>query len=49
MRELVETKASPREYRKILRRRGIPSLRRGGLERVNEGITTVDEVLRVTT
>ncbi len=49
MRDLVKAKASPRDYRSILRRRGIPSLRRVGLERVKDGITTVDEVLRVTT
>jgi general secretion pathway protein E/type IV pilus assembly protein PilB len=49
MREMVKRKASPREYRQLLRQRGIPSLRRVGLERVKEGITTIDEVVRVTT
>jgi general secretion pathway protein E len=49
MRELVKQKASPREYRAILKRQGVSSLRRVGLARVKEGITTVDEVVRVTT
>lgn len=49
MRELIKHKASPREYRTLLRKRGIPSLRRAGMLRVKEGITTVDEVVRVTT
>ncbi|AKV00854.1 Type IV fimbrial assembly, ATPase PilB [Labilithrix luteola] len=49
MRELIKHKASPREYRMQLRKRGIPSLRRAGMLRVKEGITTVDEVVRVTT
>jgi len=49
MRELIKHKASPREYRTLLKKRGIPSLRRVGLAKVKDGITTVDEVLRVTT
>ena len=49
MRELVKKKASPWEYRTLLRRRGVHSLRRMGLLRAREGVTTVDEVLRVTT
>ncbi len=49
MRELVKAKASPRDYRQLLRKSGIPSLRRAGLQRVLDGTTTVDEVVRVTT
>ena len=49
MRELIKAKASPREYRMLLKKRGIPSLRRVGLQKVREGLTTVDEVVRVTT
>jgi general secretion pathway protein E/type IV pilus assembly protein PilB len=49
MRELVKHKASPREYRGLLKKRGVPSLRRIGLELVKDGRTTVDEVVRVTT
>lgn len=48
MREMVKMKASPRDYRMLLKRRGIPNLRRVGFERVKEGITTIDEVVRVT-
>lgn len=48
MRELIKHKASPREYRAMLKKRGIATLRRIGLTKVKEGLTTVDEVLRVT-
>jgi general secretion pathway protein E/type IV pilus assembly protein PilB len=49
MRELIKAKASPREYRQILRKRGVSSLRRVGFQRVKDGITTIEEVVRVTT
>jgi len=49
MREMVKAKASPRDYRAHLRKRGIQNLRRVGLERVKEGVTTIEEVVRVTT
>ena len=49
MREMIKAKASPRDYRLLLKKRGVPSLRRVGLQRVREGLTTVDEVMRVTT
>jgi len=48
LRELVKAKASARAYREILGRRRIRSLRRAGLEKVAAGVTTVEEVLRVT-
>src|SRR5262249_6953201 len=48
MRELIKNKASPREYRVQLKKRGIPTLRRIGMQHVREGRTTVDEVVRVT-
>jgi general secretion pathway protein E len=48
VRELVKAKAPAREYREIFGRRKIPSLRWAGMLKVNAGITTVDEVLRVT-
>jgi general secretion pathway protein E len=48
IRELVKAKAPAREYRDVYSRRKIPSLRRAGIQKVNEGVTTVDEVLRVT-
>jgi general secretion pathway protein E/type IV pilus assembly protein PilB len=49
LREMIKAKASPREYRQLLRKRGIASLRRVGFQRVKDGITTMDEVVRVTT
>jgi type II secretory ATPase GspE/PulE/Tfp pilus assembly ATPase PilB-like protein len=47
LRELVKAKAPAREYRDLYTRRKIPSLRRAGVQKVNAGVTTVDEVLRV--
>ncbi|MDF2693815.1 MAG: Type fimbrial assembly, ATPase PilB [Labilithrix sp.] len=49
MREMVKAKASPREYRQLLRKRGITNLRRVGFQHVKNGVTTVEEVVRVTT
>jgi general secretion pathway protein E/type IV pilus assembly protein PilB len=48
LRELVKAKAPARAYREIYLRRKIPSLRRAGMAKITEGVTTVDEVLRVT-
>jgi type II secretory ATPase GspE/PulE/Tfp pilus assembly ATPase PilB-like protein len=48
LRDLVKAKAPARAYREIYLRRRIPSLRRAGLLKVRAGVTTVDEVLRVT-
>jgi general secretion pathway protein E len=48
VRDLIKAKAGPREYRTWLNTRRVPSLRRIGFEKVREGITTVDEVMRVT-
>jgi|CZKU01.1.fsa_nt_gi general secretion pathway protein E/type IV pilus assembly protein PilB len=48
LRELVKAKAPAREYREIYARRKIPSLRWAGMLKVQAGITTVDEVVRVT-
>jgi general secretion pathway protein E len=49
LRDLVKAKAGQREYRAWLHARHVPSLRRVGFERVREGVTTIDEVMRVTT
>ncbi|RYE94275.1 MAG: type II/IV secretion system protein [Myxococcales bacterium] len=49
LRELVKAKATAQAYRAVLRQRRIKTLRRSGFSRVMAGITTVDEVLRVTT
>ena len=48
LRDLIKAKASTRAYREIFARRRIKSLRRVGFERVLAGITTIDEVRRVT-
>jgi general secretion pathway protein E len=48
MRDLVKAKAPAREYREIYLRRKLPSLRRAGMQKILAGVTTVDEVLRVT-
>jgi len=48
LRDLVKAKASTRAYREIFTRRKIRSLRRAGFEKVQSGLTTVDEVKRVT-
>jgi general secretion pathway protein E/type IV pilus assembly protein PilB len=48
LRDLIKAKAGQREYRDWLRTRHSFSLRRIGFERVREGLTTVDEVMRVT-
>ena len=49
MRELIKAKAGPRDYRHLLKKQGVGTLRRTGLQRVKDGVTTVDEVFRVTT
>ncbi len=49
IRELIKAKASPRDYRVLLRERKIAGLRALGLEKVKAGVTTLDEVVRVTT
>ncbi|MFI5299291.1 MAG: GspE/PulE family protein [Polyangiales bacterium] len=49
IRELIKAKASARDYREILSRRKAQTLRRAGYERIVDGTTTVDDVLRVTT
>jgi len=48
LRDLVKSKAPARAYRELYERRKIPSLRRAGLSKIQAGVTTVDEVLRVT-
>ncbi len=48
LRDLVKAKAPARAYREIYLRRRIPSLRKAGLTKIQAGVTTVEEVLRVT-
>lgn len=49
VRELIKSKATASAYREILKKRGIPSLRRVGFARATAGVTTIDEVARVST
>jgi general secretion pathway protein E len=49
VRELIKTKATAGAYREVLKKRSIPSLRRVGFARVMAGVTTLDEVARVST
>jgi general secretion pathway protein E len=49
VRELIKTKATAGAYREVLRKRGIPSVRRVGFARAIAGVTTIDEVARVST
>jgi general secretion pathway protein E/type IV pilus assembly protein PilB len=49
IRELIKTKATAMAYREVLRKRGIPSVRRVGFARAMAGVTTIDEVARVST
>jgi type IV pilus assembly protein PilB len=48
IRELILRNASTVEIREIARAQGMRTLRQNGLQKVLEGITTVEEVLRVT-
>src|ERR1700722_10356300 len=48
LRELVKAKAPAKAYREIYLRRRLPSLRRAGFLKIQAGVTTVEEVLRVT-
>lgn len=49
LRDMIKTKAAPPAYRQLMRARHISSLRRVGFDKVQQGITTVEEVMRVTT
>ncbi len=48
LRDMIKSKAGAGAYRDLLRLRKIPTLRRVGFEKVVQGITTVEEVMRVT-
>ncbi len=49
IRELIKTKAGAVAYREVLKKRGIPSVRRVGFARAVAGVTTLEEVARVST
>jgi general secretion pathway protein E len=48
MREAVKSRANKRVYRDLVKKAGLVPLREAGLRRVKEGVTSLDEVLRVT-
>jgi len=48
LRMLIKGKADAAQYKKVLKERGIPTLRHVGLRQARKGRTTVSEVLRVT-
>jgi type IV pilus assembly protein PilB len=48
IRDFVTTNPSVTELRRLLRERGMASLREDGFEKMKAGLTTVEEVLRVT-
>ncbi|WP_437283157.1 GspE/PulE family protein [Sorangium sp. So ce375] len=48
LRDLVKARAGKRAYRDAARRVGLVPLREAGLAKVKEGVTSLDEVLRVT-
>ena len=48
LRELATKRAATNEIKAVARRSGMTTLREDGWEKVISGVTTVDEVLRVT-
>ncbi len=48
LRELILNDASTREIREVAQSQGLKTLRQAGLQKVLEGVTTPDEILRVT-
>ena len=48
IKELILEGASAQELKKVAIRLGIKTLRKSGLNKVKEGVTSIDEVLRVT-
>jgi general secretion pathway protein E/type IV pilus assembly protein PilB len=48
IRGLIKTKSTAAEYRELLRSRRVTSLRRAGFDKVTAGVTTIEEIRRVT-
>ena len=49
IKEAILQGASALELRELGRKNGMQTLREAGLQKIREGMTTVEEVLRVTT
>ncbi len=48
LKELVLSRASSLDIKKEAIRQGMKTLRMAGVEKINEGMTTIEEVLRTT-
>ncbi|MBI4764152.1 MAG: type IV-A pilus assembly ATPase PilB [Deltaproteobacteria bacterium] len=48
LKELIFERASPAEIKKVARQEGMKTLRESGITKVLEGVTTLEEVIRVT-
>jgi type II secretory ATPase GspE/PulE/Tfp pilus assembly ATPase PilB-like protein len=48
MRDIITRNPDVNQLRKLARERGLVTLRQDGLDKVLKGLTTVDEILRVT-
>ena len=48
LRDMVTRNPNVTELRKLCRERGLVTLRQDGFEKVTKGLTTIDEILRVT-
>jgi type II secretory ATPase GspE/PulE/Tfp pilus assembly ATPase PilB-like protein len=48
LRDLVTRNPNVTELRKLCRERGLVTLRMDGFQKVIKGLTTIDEILRVT-
>jgi general secretion pathway protein E/type IV pilus assembly protein PilB len=48
LRELIKTRSGKRAYREVVKRAGLVPLREAGARKVKEGLTSLEEVLRVT-
>ena len=48
LRDMVTRNPDVTQLRKLCRERGLVTLRQDGFEKVMKGLTTVDEILRVT-
>ncbi len=48
LREPIKAKKASDSYKRVLRKMRVPTLRRDGIRKVAAGITSIDEVLRVT-
>ena len=48
IRDMIARNPNVTEFRRLCRERGMVTLREDGLKKVSDGLTTIEEVLRVT-